>query len=99
MSLAPYRELNRRGWVESSSDIDVVEQNVLDFLGMENIDDEPEKIPHAVSRAVLYSEVSPALNAYLCYVRIIERTAHADPFKIDRLCAALPTVRALRENT
>ena len=99
MSLAPYRELIRCGWVESSSDIEVVEQNVLGFLGMGNIDDEPDKIPHAVSRAVLYSEISPALNAYLCYARIIERTAHADPFKIDRLCAALPTLRALRENT
>ena len=98
MSLAPYRELTRRGWVESSNDIDVLEQNVLDFLGMSNIDDEPEKVPHAARKSALYADVSPALNAYLCYARRIGRAVHVGPFSIDRLQAALPKLSALRKN-
>ena len=40
MTLAPYRELIRRGWIEGSNNIDVLEENVLTFLNLNALDDE-----------------------------------------------------------
>jgi HTH-type transcriptional regulator/antitoxin HigA len=98
MSIAPYRELIRRGWIEPSNDIDVLEENVLTFLGMHSVDDTPAKIPHVARKSTSYAEVPPALYAYLRKARHIARGVHAQPFDIDRLRAALPNLKTLCKN-
>ena len=38
---APVKEMTKRGWIEPSENIDVLEKRVLDFLQIENLDAEP----------------------------------------------------------
>ena len=98
MTIAPYRELIRRGWIEASKNIDVLEINVLGFLGMNSVDDSLTDIRHAARKSVSYAEVSPALRAYLCKARHIAQGVYAKPFTSNGLRSALPRLKALRKN-
>ncbi len=99
MSIAPYRELIRRGWIESSNDVDVLEENVLVFLGMKSVDDTPAKIVHVARKSTSYAEVPPALYAYLRKARQIAHGVHAQPFEIDCLRTTLPNLKAFCKNS
>ena len=98
MAIAPYRELIRRGWIEASRDIDVLEVNVLRFLGMNSLDDTLTEIRHAARKSASYAEVSPALRAYLAKARHIARGLSAKPFSVKGLRSALPKLKALSAN-
>lgn len=98
MAIAPYRELIRRGWIESSNDIDVLESNVLRFLDMASFQDRPRQIRHAARRSSSYAEVSPALQAYLAKARQIALGVHAERFDKNTLREALEKLKALRRN-
>ena len=39
--LVPVKELQKRGWISSTEDIDGIEQDVLTFLGITSLDEEP----------------------------------------------------------
>src|SRR2546430_7731263 len=54
------KEMVRRRWIEPSSNIDVLEKRVLDFLGLPTLDDEPLLWPYAARKATSYQAVSPA---------------------------------------
>ena len=98
MSIAPYRELIRRGWIDSSNDIDVLEENILTFLGMNSIDDDRAEVAHAARKSASYADVSPALHAYLREARQIAHGVYAQPYDIDRLKDALPQLKAFLKN-
>lgn len=57
---APVRDMVRRGWIEPSDTIEVLERRVLDFLGISSIEDEPV-LPFATLRASL-RPTPPALR-------------------------------------
>lgn len=98
MSIAPYRELIRRGWVDSSPDIDVLEENVLSFLGLASFDETLPDMLHVARRSSSYAEVSPALRAYLRKARQMAQGVQVQPFSRERLLDGLVRLKALRRN-
>ena len=67
-SKIPVAEAIKRGWIEGSSNIDVLEKRVCDFLGIANIDEEPA-MPHVARKSAPYATSSPALRAWICRAR------------------------------
>jgi len=49
-SKVPVKELVKRGWIESSTNIDVLEKRICDFLDIDHIDDEPALVTRRASR-------------------------------------------------
>lgn len=62
---APVRDMIRRGWIEQSNNPEVLEQRVLDFFGIESLQDDPPFWQHAARKATSYSEITPAQAAWL----------------------------------
>lgn len=98
MTLAPYRELIRRGWIEGSNNIDVLEENVLTFLDLNALDDELPVIRHAARKSADYDEVSSGLRAWLSRARLVAQAAQVQPFSEDRLKDGLVQLKAFRRD-
>jgi HTH-type transcriptional regulator/antitoxin HigA len=66
---APIREMINRHWLEDTNNIDVLEQQVLDFLAIGSLDDEPT-FPHAARKSTPYdAPPTAAQQAWLCRAR------------------------------
>lgn len=65
-SLFPVKEMLKRGWVEATESLDVLEARFAAFCGMENLDTAPQFRGYAARRTT-YKEVeqSPLLTAWL----------------------------------
>lgn len=76
-TLAPIREMVRRHWIEDSTNIDVLEQRVLQFLGKRSFDDELSWA-HAAAKSTSYDErVTSTQAAWLARARQIAPAAPA----------------------
>src|SRR3546814_10685153 len=66
----PVREMIKRGWIEASKSIDVLEQQFLSFFGLDSIDAE---IPfaHAARKTDALDKPSMLQLAWLCRARRI----------------------------
>lgn len=91
----PVRDIVRRGWVEHSDNIDVLECRVLAFLGITDIEDEPVLFPHAARKSSSYADVTPAQAAWLIRARHLAKYVHAEGFSKQKLRGALTTLRDL----
>lgn len=98
MDIAPYRELIRRGWIEKSGDIDVLEENVMCFFGMTSLEEDLPDIRHAARRSAANAEISPGLRAWLRRAGQIAQEVHAQQFTEARLKEAVNHLKALRRN-
>ena len=94
-SKAPVNDMVKRRWIERSADIDVLEQRVADFFGLENIEDAIELIPHAARKSTSYESVHPAVCAWLTMARRLATRVSAVTFSEARLKEALIALRAL----
>ena len=98
MDIAPYRELIRRGWIEKSGDIDVLEENVMSFLGMTSLEEDLPDIGHAARQSTSAAVVSPGLRAWLRRAAQIAQRVHAQQFSEARLKEAVNHLKPLRSN-
>ena len=75
---APIREMQRRGWIEGSSNVEILEAQVCQFFDIKKIGD---KIPfeHAARKSTDYTRISPSQLAWLIRARNL---AKAFPLKI-----------------
>ena len=89
----PVKEMMKRGWVEPSQNINVLQKRVLDFLQVSDIDDEPW-IGHAAKKGS-YDRVSPAQWAWLFRVRQLAREFSVPQYSKSALEDALPMLEAL----
>lgn len=95
-SKAPVKEMAKRGWIEPSKNIDVLERNICEFLEIENIDDQPAWLPHATRKSTADSAVTPNLLAWLYRARQVARvTAVAGAFKSDSVDGAIEKLQVL----
>ena len=92
---APVRELIRRGWIEPSDNIDVLERRVLSFLGVNSIDEEPEFFRHAARKSTSYDDCTPAQLAWLIRARQLAKLCQAARYSPARLKQALERLRML----
>jgi HTH-type transcriptional regulator/antitoxin HigA len=75
----PIREMLKRGWVEPTDDIDLLEERVCHFLAIQSIDETPQT-HHAALKSTAYSDVTPAQAAWIVRVRQLARYTHALKF-------------------
>jgi HTH-type transcriptional regulator/antitoxin HigA len=98
--VAPVNDMIKRGWVEPSADVDVLQARVLHFFEKNTLEEiEAESIPHAARQGIVYNaKMTPPQHAWLRRVRMIARAIHAQRFEKDSLAAALKSIRPLMAN-
>jgi HTH-type transcriptional regulator/antitoxin HigA len=75
-SAAPIKEMIRRGWIERSKNVDVLERNVAAFLNIGSLNEEPAALAHAARKSTSYEDVTPAQRAWLYRVRQLAPSVH-----------------------
>lgn len=53
-SYAPVKDLVRRGWIEESDDVVILEARVLRFYGTNSLNEEPQPLRHAARKSTSY---------------------------------------------
>ncbi|MEK7996069.1 MAG: HigA family addiction module antitoxin [Planctomycetota bacterium] len=71
--IAPVREMQRRGWIEESSSIEVLESQVLRFFEIQSLDG-PIRFQHSARKSTDYESVTPSQLAWLYRVRKLAMT-------------------------
>lgn len=87
----PVRELTKRGWVEDSEDVNVLESRVLRFYGVESID-EDRLFAHAARRT---SELPAIQEAWLYRVKQVAECVVAPAYSATKLRASLPVLHSM----
>lgn len=89
----PVKEMVKRGWIEPSSNVDVLEADICRFLGIDHIDDEPELPDWAARKSNAYvSDATPAEKAWLFRAKQLSQAVYAtsyDPKLFDSMVAQL----------
>jgi HTH-type transcriptional regulator/antitoxin HigA len=70
--IAPLKDMRKRGWIEQSSNVAVLEAQVLDFYGIKSLD-EPLYFHRAARKSTDYSSITPAQLAWLYRARNLAR--------------------------
>ena len=91
-SIAPVRELIKRGWIEGSESIDLLERQISDLLEMPSIDHKPKLA--AAARTPL-EEVTTSQVCWFFRAKKLGKIAHAKRFTSRRLEACLANLRPL----
>lgn len=91
----PVRELLRRGWIEATESVEVLETRVCQFYGIESLEEEPQ-LAHAAKRAKSSQALSHLQVAWLFRVKQIATAMRGLPgYSAMALRDALPRLRAL----
>jgi HTH-type transcriptional regulator/antitoxin HigA len=91
----PVRELLRRGWLESTENIEVLETRVCQFYGLQSLEEEPW-LAHAAKRTKPTQPVSPLQLAWLFRVKQLATAIRGLPaYSAEALQEALPQLHAL----
>lgn len=94
-SKVPVREMLKRGWIEPSSSIDVLERRILDFLEIDSIDNPVVPFLHAARKSASYAATTPAQAAWLIRARQLARTVPAGRYSASSLKKAIGQLRTL----
>lgn len=95
---APVKEMVRRGWIEASSSIDVLERRVRDFFGISTLDEEPQFWPYAARKSSAFSNYTRAWLFRARHLAPAVRVKRFGPAKIkDALDALRPLLHATEE--
>jgi HTH-type transcriptional regulator/antitoxin HigA len=96
-SKAPVREMIRRGWIEASFSIKVLERAVLDFLGIPDLGSD-SRFAHAARKSTSYDEPpSPPQIAWLCRARQLASAVRVEEFSRNRVPQLVDDLRGLAE--
>ncbi len=92
-SKAPVREMIKRGWIEGSDSIDVLEKRMTDFLEIRDLasDDEPRFL-HAARASMAFT---PQQRAWLCRAKQLAETMTAARFSQRRLSTCIEKLKGL----
>jgi len=94
----PVREMTKRGWIVSSTNLEVTEHNVLHFFGIKSVADEPS-FAHA-AKAAQYDTRTPIQWAWLYRAKQLSHavaTAPHDEKKLRQIVSKLKTLRIAAE--
>ena len=93
---APVREMTRRGWIPEATDPAILEGSLLQFLGIEELENEPNLWQFAARKSTPYAEVTPQQWAWLCRARQLARSVKLRaPFDLQNLQSVLDQLRGL----
>lgn len=93
----PVRHMINRGWIESSSNVEVLETRVLEWFGVASLDDELQ-LPHAARKGASldgYDATSPKQLAWLFRVKHMAEAQQVPLYTPSKLKGALRDLRSL----
>jgi HTH-type transcriptional regulator / antitoxin HigA len=90
---APIREMQRRNWIEQTSNADVLERQLLNFLGTKTLD-EHFQLRYAASKSTSYAE--PLTQVQEVWLARAAQIAPAAPAKIYDAATIQDTIRRLK---
>lgn len=91
----PVREMIKRGWIESSKNIEVLEQQFLQFFGLQQIND-PVAFCHAAKKTEAEAPPSKLQLAWLCRARQVATEMVNAAYNEAALRRVLPRLSVLR---
>ena len=91
-SFAPVKEMIRRGWIEASESVDVLEQRLMDFFGVGSIDEAPSFCGSAKATA---APPNSAQMAWLFRVKRIAQRVLVPAYSEAKLRESIPALRSL----
>lgn len=92
---APIKEMIKRGWIESSKSLNVLEDSILKFLEISSLDEEP-KLSYATKKST--STANPSQIAWACRAKKIAKGIQAARFSRKSFAEALARLKELRAN-
>lgn len=93
---APVSELQKRGWIEKTSNLDVLEAQVLNFYSIKRLD-EPIQFLHAARKSTDCGSLSIAQRAWLCRVKRMAKAVRVQgTFGVGKTQAMLRELSALK---
>lgn len=92
----PVREMIRRGWVAGSDDVEILEQQFLQFYEISDVNERP-CLAHAAKRSSSYEEEPTDLQiAWLFRVRHVAKSFVLPKFSVDGLKQQVSRIQALQ---
>ena len=76
-TIAPIKDMIRRGWIEPSDVIDVLEDEVKAFFQMDSLA-EPPSFAHAARKSTTYEGITISQRAWLFRCKLLSRYVDAD---------------------
>ncbi len=92
-SIAPVREMEKRGWIVASDSLDVMESRVAGFLGLSDIASREE--PEFLHVARASSSYTVQRGAWLCRARKLAETLTVERFTEKRLDGGIKRLKEL----
>ena len=94
-AIAPIKEMQRRGWIAETKDIDALEASVCEFFGASSLSG-ISQLPYAAKKSTRYDEdASPAQRAWAQRVRFLARSGSASRFTQESLCQTILRLKSL----
>jgi HTH-type transcriptional regulator/antitoxin HigA len=95
-ALAPVNEMTRRGWINPTSDPDVLESQLLRFFRRESLDEISQPIQHFARKSTPYSaEVTPSQRAWIARAALLSKAVYAAPFDHKNVIGAVKRLKTL----
>jgi len=95
-SRGPIKEMVKRGWIEYSSNAEVLEQRALDFFFIDTLEDIPNVLPAAARMSTPYDAYTPSQWAWMCRAKHLAKavpvSAKFDPRASEGLIQKLRTL-------
>jgi HTH-type transcriptional regulator / antitoxin HigA len=94
---APVNEMVKRGWIESSADVDVLRTRVAKFFGKDKIEEIEEECKLFAARQgkEYTAQITAPQRAWLRRVKTLGRAVHASKFTGESVAEALNSLRPL----
>ncbi|QHE74552.1 HigA family addiction module antitoxin [Hydrogenophaga sp. PBL-H3] len=90
----PVREMLRRGWVQASERVEVLEQRFCEFFDISDVSATPQ-LSHAAKKSHAMADATPLQLAWLFRVRAIASQQVAPTYSKAKLLSAIEKLRAL----
>jgi len=78
-SLVSVKDIQKKGWITKTKDLDVIEKDVCKLLGIKSLEEKPT-LALAARKSDSYTEFSPAQIAWACRARQMARRQKVKPF-------------------
>jgi len=91
----PVTELAKRGWIEATKDLALLEERILRFLDKQSLD-EPSKLVYATKKST--EKANSSQVAWVHRAKQLAKGIHAEKFSSERFLVALNRLKKLREN-
>lgn len=97
---APIKDMVRRGWIEPSDNVVVLESRLLRFLDISSLDDDLNVLHHAARKSSSYEDsLTPAQHVWLVRARQLARSVRANAYRDANITEAVRHLKALRRST